>query len=759
MADNGATSASKAGSAVNFVQTGVAAVGGIVDAINGSFNAASTAIGNIFSSIGQGVKSTGISLPLNNPLHSYASYSYVISMYCLSNDEHNYPDSSYIAGRISTPAILKSASADPNNRIRTAAGKYDFYIDNLVLSGYYGFEKGTGLTNTMSFEFTVAEPYSMGQFMVAVQQAAYQLNYDNFNDAPYLLTIEFFGMDQLGVPKKVPKTTKYIPFKFNQMNMKVNGAGSVYNCVAIPTNATSTADSVRLTKAQATIKGKTVQEMLQTGPHSLQAALNYQQEELKKRGLVAVPDEYVIIFPNSLASAPGAADGDQAGSSLSSNKVVGATKDVSSSFSDSRVLSKLGVSRSSITKTLVQPEGACNAIGKAPMGHDSSRAGNPSMPPDETTFDPDTGTPNKSQIKTTPGLVDYKFSRGTDILKIINEVILKSTYSKIALDGKQIDNNGMRPMWRVDVQTFATETKANKGKTNTYPKLHVYRVYPYQMHASKVLLPGAGAPNIDKLKEQAVKVYNYIYTGNNRDILKFEFEISNAFFALFGVDYFSKTSDEQMRAKQSGPTDKERIPGDENGNINLDVPDGGKQPFLQALPQQAKFSLTSSSSEGQGGSVGELQETRAMRLLLDALKSDTDMLNITMDIAGDPYYIANSGLGNYSATQESTINIHADGSISYQNGEVDIVIYFRSPVDINQTTGLYDFNKNTYIATMFSGLYKLTDVISTFKGGKFTQTLRGYRRPGQELENSKDVSNNQMTSQMKPSESAKPSEG
>jgi hypothetical protein len=39
---------------------------------------------------------------------------------------------------------------------------------------------------------------------------------------------------------------------------------------------------------------------------------------------------------------------------------------------------------------------------------------------------------------------------------------------------------------------------------------------------------------------------------------------------------------------------------------------------------------------------------------------------------------------------------------------------------------------NTLLNKMFSGLYKLTTITSTFKGGKFTQTIVGNRRQGQD---------------------------
>jgi len=57
---------------------------------------------------------------------------------------------------------------------------------------------------------------------------------------------------------------------------------------------------------------------------------------------------------------------------------------------------------------------------------------------------------------------------------------------------------------------------------------------------------------------------------------------------------------------------------------------------------------------------------------------------------------------------------------------------------------------------MFSGLYKLTSITSSFKAGKFTQTLQGYRRPGQEITDSKSKDNllSSQVEKQKPAEAA-----
>jgi len=106
-----------------------------------------------------------------------------------------------------------------------------------------------------------------------------------------------------------------------------------------------------------------------------------------------------------------------------------------------------------------------------------------------------------------------------------------------------------------------------------------------------------------------------------------------------------------------------------------------------------------------------------------------------MKIIGDPYWIAQSGMGNYTSTPTQYSNLNSDGSVSYQGSEVDILVNFRTPVDLNQNTGLFDFGKSTKSAPVltWSGLYQVTKVVSHFDNGQFTQTLTGPRRNGQEI--------------------------
>ena len=700
---------------------------GIVDSVSSAVKGIGASIDSLFSSLDVGLESAPYQLPMSNSLSQYASYDYIISMACLTPDEYNYPDTSYMAGILPTPFIFRGGSITPNNRIKQTTGIQEYYCSELIIKGQYGFEKGTGNTNSTNLEFTIIEPYSMGQFMQAIQIAARNKGYKNFNEAPYLLMIEFRGSDQLGALKTVPGTKKFIPFNFNNMNLKVSGSGSVYQCTGVPCNAASQADSVRLLKADHTIKGRTVQEMLQTGSNSLQAALNAKTKQQKDEKLVEVPDEYVILFPENIASA--GSNGTHLATSATAAKETNTTSklDVNASFTDAKLFSKLNISRSSINKTLVQPDGVCNGIGKANVVYDIKNPQKKSNNKAQNLYDTK-GNLIKANITATPeGLVDFTFKAGSDVINAINQVLLKSEVAIAALN-KDPDKNGMRPWWRIDVQTYHIPNNANLTKTGTLPKLHVYRVVPYQVHSSRLLAPGAAAPNIEQLKKQAAKEYNYIYTGKNSEVLKFDIDVSNTFYQVFQADNFTTSGDITNANKEGGG--KSNKPGTEEKPTAPATPSGSVPP-PNAVSVATKFVANLFSTDNKGGDGTETQASRVARMFHDALISGMDMMNINMDIAGDPYYIANSGVGNYTATQSTLINVTKDGNVNYQNGEVDIVINFNTPTDLNQTTGMFDIT-NTKLVSQFSGLYKLTTITSTFKSGKFTQNLVANRRQGQD---------------------------
>ena len=678
-------------------------------------------------------------LPMPNPLSAYPTYNYVLGLGVLTDNQLNFPDATYMAGKPIT-LICKDANADPMNRIKTAYGQFDFFIDNLVLSSQIGHEKNNN-TNVTGVSFDVTEPYSMGMFLIALQTAAYQAGHKYYRDAPFLLTIQFRGNNSKGTLDLIPNTTRYIPIKFTTFDMKVTEKGAVYGCKAMPYNVQALSTKNSNLKSDASIKGKTVQEMLQTGEKSLQAVLNKRLEQLKKDGVVEIPDQVLIIFPEEIASSASAPAAGSAENTLGATAAPAAPAGASGGAG--ALYQKLGVSISKINQTLVQPEGKCNALGKAKMGFSIERKGETPSGKDNQVWDEQAKTYIRGNNTINFEESDFKFTQESDIPNAINQVLLASSFPTETLDQSKISAEGMKGWWKIDTAVYNVSAEEQQG-TGVKPKLIVYRVIPYEVHSSNQMPPNAKAPGFEELKKQAVKVYNYIYTGANTEVISFNIEFKASFTATFAADNFKRTADAKLAAQQGASNKTE--------DTNLAVAKGDPFPSKAGVTNtQASYNVTTTSTDGKGGGGLETEDTRAARLFHDAINKGKDMMNLSMDIMGDPYFIAQSGQGNYTSKPTQKKNLNADGTVNWQNGEVDIVVNFRSPIDLMPSTGLYKFSGGKSAPVLqFSGLYRVTIVQSKFSGGKFTQTLTGYRRPAQESPVLADPAKTTTTSNKKP---------
>ena len=174
-----------------------------------------------------------------------------------------------------------------------------------------------------------------------------------------------------------------------------------------------------------------------------------------------------------------------------------------------------------------------------------------------------------------------------------------------------------------------------------------------------------------------------------------------------------------------------------DGDASPDVEEKSKAPAAgQSTPIEGDITVPRFASNintayaNRGGGGNDTPHTMAARSFMDVAVNGVDMLSLEMTILGDPYYIGDSGLGNYTAKQTNLENMTADHSMNYQNGEVYIGVNFRTPLDIDVARGAYDFGPTQLVAE-FSGLYKVLKVSSDFSRGRFTQNLTLLRMPGQ----------------------------
>ena len=372
------------------------------------------------------------------------------------------------------------------------------------------------------------------------------------------------------------------------------------------------------------------------------------------------------------------------------------------------------------------------------MGFDQKRRGDPPPGNQADTWDPLTKTWLRGKLIPDATTGTFKFSQSVDIPTVINQIILSSSYADKALAPNAADADGMVSWWRIDTQVFYLDSEENIKKVGTAPKIYVYRVVPFRVHLSKVAGPNIKMPGFERLKARAVKRYDYIFTGKNTEVLKFNIDFSVGFANVLAGDSVRRSTDVARQA-ETGNADDGKKP-------DRDTSPEGDQPGTTPgnMPTNQNFSGTETSGDGKGGGGQETPTQRIAKSFHDAITNPYDMTILDLDIMGDPYWIAQSGLGNYNAKPvEGVKDLHKDGSVSWQTSEVDVIINFRSPIDINQTTGMYDFKspnhqdmttlKSAGPAIGFTGLYCVNLVSNNFRNGVFTQTLKGFRRNGQEL--------------------------
>ena len=289
---------------------------------------------------------------------------------------------------------------------------------------------------------------------------------------------------------------------------------------------------------------------------------------------------------------------------------------------------------------------------------------------------------------------------GTSIIDAINLVIKNSTFvSSQIKDGKEGALNWYKIIAVVENGNY-------DKKRNTHQKTITYHVKSYQLYNTKYPNAPMGLP--DKWEKE----YNYIFTGQNQQIIDFNIDFNTMFYTMLTThkEKFGKTETKVDNAEATDEKDKKSE--DPKGT------DGSLTPSRV----QPVVAIASEHTSYQGDND---KYNIAANDLYKSLMSTSrgDMLNIKLKIAGDPEFV-----------KQDDVFYGPDGgsgeSIDMDSGEVYIKIFFKSPTDMMQDTGLMDFS--SYPQAVFSGLYRVLRVESLFERGQFTQTLDAVRLFGQD---------------------------
>jgi hypothetical protein len=719
--------------------------GGIMDRIKGGLG------GFLGASFGGGFGSpngmSGSVLP--NPLEQFTSFNYVFTLGCLTAQELSFPDVTYRRRDPSIVILRSGGGPTPGSAtLYEAKGKIEYFIDDVEIATIVAGNDGTRSTNATSISFKVTEPYSMGLFLQALQVSAIRAGYPTYIDAPYLLTVEFKGYNDAGQFIHASNLRRMFPLKLVNIEFDVTESGSVYSVTAIPYQETALTDETQTTHTDTTFTGASVAEMLQTGANSLTRIINDRQLAGEKAGKTKKADQYIIMFPNTSSSNEESqqfmmgqpeetADDTATTREFTDEEIrkfyISQTGDINGKVpvdyrNEIKNAAGITIKRSSIGENIreyAEKTQNMNDIGKAKItksNFDSSKR--PFATPTNSESETIKGKVDRCKIQISGDVRTGTFAAGQKIQTIIEEVIIASDYGR-AIASKTPDKYGMVPWFRIQTQVYNSDSSPEVvSQTGTPSRIFVYRVVPYLVHISIFQSASAKSPGIPQLKTQVAKEYNYIYTGKNKDIINFDIRFNTAFFSSIAGDLGQAGADSKTAIKNETTSSGQRAtPSTSKGNASA----GNLGKTLdRVVTQKNKTTLD-----------GAHPESQVARMFNDALvNSSVDLVMVDLEILGDPYYICDSGMGNYNALQvPGVLNITADGTMNYENGEVDIALNFRTPLDYGPN-GYMEFpGGGTTPVGEFSGLYKVIFCANKFSNGQFTQTLQTIRRPRQDDDN------------------------
>lgn len=637
---------------------------------------------------------TAATKPDPNVLHKFASYNTIFTLSALSRRDIRNParffkgaphDIIAKSGGISdgnfsshkkASANTRESRRDPGNETNKTIDKFglgtqlgeasrtfkkdrDLYFRNVELISVPGYNAKARLTSVTNIRIELVEPSGI-TLLEKIKAAAFNNGFLDHLDAPYMLTVEFKGFDEFG--KAVKENTDFIkrviPIKLITMDIDVNQGGSYYNIQAIPYNEFALTNQFMYPRTSGTLKSTNL--TFRDAVQDLQNTLNDQNKQETDGDFNQYPDQYDISISKDL-------DPDQSLSYETLGQVGMTQKTVNQAPGEEDFTMEM-IKFNSSTAVLMLLE---NLMKTHPKYSAKS-------------FD------EWSSAVTKPGTARFNPNEGL------------STYFKY---------------FRIRTSVEPTADFDEIRQTNA--KIIRIVIEPYYISAYN--LATAGVHQGKNFQSYVAKAYNYIFTGDNVDILNLDINYKVAY-------YQSKLKDLEAADSRTLSNTKENQIIDSNAPTNRDKYMGG------LLPLKSEAGGYKTSPANRTGQVDSRLDQ-----FFDAITNPTaDMVVLRMEILGDPAWLGQSQF--IPATPQNSNGSSTDNNIDFfRGGEKDNIwnpklkcfnydvaepvtnLTFKTPQDFNDKTGVYELTSAP--KGVFSGLYKVTQVEHNFTDGKFTQTL------------------------------------
>ena len=680
--------------------------------------------------------------PVANPLHAYASYTYNISLHVLSNEEYKSLMSS--PGSRFSPKTTLIGGANRYGQVqpkgpRDPAFTDDFYFDEFKMMSVIGLNHDTRGGNTVDLSFKLIEPYGM-TFLNRLLDLSVRLKKRNYLDIPYLLEVSFFGADDKGAYAKLDQHTKLIPIRLIKAKIKAGTKGSEYDISAIPYGQVGKLESIQATKANFEISGRTVRDYFASKGSGYSATQQQVQDtardqKQKKDDIIRVTETLKNSNVAGSVNGPGTATINS--SSFADAYNLWQTTEVAHGYlkvadeivfdidpviADTKIVEPITANPAKSAMTADQLPGA---FGEPPKNATAKQDLKP-------------GSPKPAGADFTKSF--FNIPAGSAITAVLNNMIVNSefitkqitevnkaleaapaaggTTSKPAkpLAAGGVSADSLSKAAGKDVQWYKITTKVElkefDDKRNFHGKKITYFVRPYTHYNASHPYAAQSQP------KGAVKEYNYLYTGKNTDIIDFSLDFDTLFHTLVTVD------PSKQAALVTNPTTETA-----GGGTGV----GQTLPGYQVTIAQVVHNSGTTTSQT---TVDEASVKIKAANLADNIYmgSAGDMLKLNLKIIGDPHFIKQDEI-LFSADKipnaSSQFVDKEGGSLATDNGEIFCKVIFKTPVDIDETSGLVR-KDSAWKDVYFGGMFKVQKVTSEFRQGKFSQELFMIRQRNQE---------------------------
>lgn len=629
----------------------------------------------------------------HNVLSELSSYTYSITLYMVSQEANNQFVNSggkFPANRPDVFIIAQSAGVNNRSESRFITKSrqlgrgqegYDYYIDDFSMTTYIPGNSKTGATTSSSMKFKITEPLGFS-FVGDLTEMSKQMN--RFNQGTgsdltkfqqyMIIGIKFYGYDINGVPIKSSDplfsnftngtsdqnsvAERYFNIIFTKFEYSIDERSTEYTIEAAITSEQQVNGQINgTTKGTAALTGRTVSDFLlgSSTAKGLMPTLTQKNKDLRDKGYTEYATTYSVVF-------------------LDSNRKP-------------------------------DPNGMI-ASATLPNNFEVNLELSPMSPAEKTSDVTVKNSVNAKTADVTKQSVTVK--AGASIVQLIDKIITQSSYITNALNRSADQNAETSSKSIPGKETFKFFTintvftaKGKDPKTNLPYGDIVYEIIPKEI----VVLKSQYVTKKTSYKGP-FKYYEYMFTGKNTEILKYE--------QTFNAQYFvtAATTDSKI--------------------ISPDFPNNGIGTAVRGVTPGDATSI----KNNQGAIIAQ-----DVRTNLYSLK---DQASAKIKIIGDPdYFMSSIGVSQQSSDASASKYYHPDGSINPFGAQILIEIRFNSPEDytdkglLNVRNNVQFYESQNYealrAAKIYGVVYQVYAVESTLSRGAFTQTLEMFIVPDDQL--------------------------